>query len=148
MMQLDFVNIGAAKSGTTTLHDILIQHPELCIPAEKDFHYFDNDVNYEKGSNWYKSYFDSCKDSGKRGEIAATYLYSKAAAARLANDVGSDLKIIALLRNPAHRAYSEYMHLKRSHVELDLNAYYNKHKTIDLQMPHYNEIIDRGFYAR
>ena len=54
----NFMCIGAAKSGTTTLYDILKQHPEIFIPAFKEPHFFDIPENYNNGIEWYeKNYF-------------------------------------------------------------------------------------------
>ena len=39
----DFIIAGSAKSGTTTLHDILNSHPDIFIPdGEPHFFYIDN----------------------------------------------------------------------------------------------------------
>ena len=54
----NFMCIGAAKSGTTTLYDILKQHPDIYIPAFKEPHFFDIPENYNNGIEWYeKNYF-------------------------------------------------------------------------------------------
>ena len=49
----DFIGVGAAKAGTTTLHDILVQHPDIYLPSFKAAHFFDLDENCEKGEKWY-----------------------------------------------------------------------------------------------
>lgn len=147
-MTLSFINIGAAKCGTTTLHNILIQHPNLCIPTEKDFHFFDNDANYAKGLDWYARYFRSCDGDILKGEISATYLYSEKAPSRLAKYFGHQLKLILILRNPAERAFSEYLHQKRALNEqvFDFNSYFLNEGQINSAMPMYETVIDRGFY--
>ena len=55
----DFVIIGAAKCGTTSLYEYLSRHPNV-FPSEKKEIYYFND-NYSKGMRWYKSH--SVKDS-------------------------------------------------------------------------------------
>ena len=42
----NFMCIGAAKSGTTTLYDILSQHPDIFTPSFKEPHFFDIPINY------------------------------------------------------------------------------------------------------
>ena len=51
-MNINFYCVGAQKAGTTTLHDILIQHPEVYLPETKEAHFFDEDEKYKKGLNW------------------------------------------------------------------------------------------------
>ena len=147
-MVLDFLNIGAAKSGTTSLHDILIQHPDICIPREKDFHFFDSDLNYKKGKSWYEDKFKASSANQVLGEVSATYLYSSIALKRMVEDYGTQVKILVMLRNPARRAFSEYQHQLRSSDDrvLDFNEYFKAEGSITKSMPLYETIIDRGFY--
>ena len=56
----NFMCLGAAKSGTTTLYDILSQHSEIYIPSFKEPHFFDIPENYNNGIEWYeKNYFSN-----------------------------------------------------------------------------------------
>ena len=41
--------IGAQKSGTTTVHNLLSPHPEISLPKIKETHYFSNEFLYKKG---------------------------------------------------------------------------------------------------
>ena len=36
----NFVVIGAAKAGTTSLHGWLAQHPQVFVPRQKELHFF------------------------------------------------------------------------------------------------------------
>jgi sulfotransferase family protein len=47
------------------------------------------------------------------GEVTTTYMFHPLAAERAAKHL-SDVKFIALLRNPAIRAYSQYQHMQRT----------------------------------
>ncbi|MEL7835186.1 sulfotransferase [Fodinibius sp. Rm-B-1B1-1] len=131
----DFIIGGAMKSGTTTLHSILDQHPNVFIP-KKEQHFFDFDnllqhsaFNFFDGeeNSWirnsmsrspqqlwedYLSNYDG-KESSIKGEDSTTYLASSIAAKRIAMQP-KDIKLIFLLRHPTHRAYSQYFHLLRS----------------------------------
>ncbi|MGX1928072.1 sulfotransferase domain-containing protein [Flagellimonas sp. 2504JD4-2] len=149
-MKLNFLTVGAAKSGTTTLHDILVQHPNIYLPDEKDFHFFDSEDNYGKGMKWYQKKFTQLTNEKIVGEVSATYLYSQQAASRIFECFGKDVKIAVILRNPAKRAYSEYLHQKRTLADevLDLNKYYAEKGKIDENMPLYSSIIERGFYFK
>ena len=56
--KVDFFCIGAQKAGTTTLHDILVQHPQLYLPSKKEAHFFDINERYTKGLDYYfKTFF-------------------------------------------------------------------------------------------
>jgi hypothetical protein len=123
----DFLIIGAAKAGTTTLHEQLKRHPEIFLPEEKDFKYFDRDENYSKGWPWYRNYFRNYAGQARLGEANSEYLFSKKAARRIYDDLGPDVKLVAIIRNPAERAYSEYLHQKRyGQADRDFDYYLNK----------------------
>ena len=53
----DFMIIGAQKSGTSTLHFLLGQHPALVGSKPKEIHYFDQLPEERKSLEWYKSHF-------------------------------------------------------------------------------------------
>ncbi|MBT4344426.1 MAG: sulfotransferase, partial [Flavobacteriales bacterium] len=54
----NFMCLGVTKSGTTSLYDILIQHPEIYIPKFKEPHFFDITENFKNGVQWYSdNYF-------------------------------------------------------------------------------------------
>ena len=117
----NFMCIGAAKSATTTLYDILRQHPEVYIPSFKEPHFFDIPENYENGIEWYKkNYFKKIKKEKCIGDFTPSYLFEKQAPERICNALGKDVKFIVLLRNPVDRAYSHYLHSVRDeHEHLD-----------------------------
>ena len=109
--KLNFFCIGAAKCGTTTLHDILIQHPNIYLPKVKETKFFS--LHYEKGIDWYiKEYFSEVKNEKIIGEIYPC-MDNFDAPKRLYNCLGSDIKIIVMLRNPVDRAYSNYLAQQR-----------------------------------
>jgi len=101
----DFIGIGAQRAGTTRLYELLKQHPDICLPSyRKEVHYFDR--YYHKGERWYRSLFGYCK--GKiAGEITPAYIYDKKCAERIYKLL-PDVKLIAILRNPIDRAYSQF----------------------------------------
>lgn len=107
----NFLVIGAAKSGTTTLFDLLIQHPEVYQPFAKEIKYFNNDRNYAKGMEWYQN---TCfKDSSNypaRGEATPHYLFwGEKVTSRILETLGKDeVKFITIFRDPVQRAYSQY----------------------------------------
>ena len=119
MILPNFMCIGAAKSGTTSLYDILRQHSDVYIPDFKEPHFFDVPDNYIKGVEWYsKAYYKRVKNEKCIGDFTPTYFFDKEAPKRIYSDLGRDVKFIIILRNPVDRAYSQYLHMKRDRFEL------------------------------
>jgi len=114
----DFVIIGAAKSGTTSLYNYLIRHPSIFPASWKEIHYFDTHM-----TGWYRSNFPTIfykfyikkikKQRFITGEATPYYLYHPLAAQRMAKTI-HDVKLIVMLRNPIDRAYSHYNHTLRN----------------------------------
>ncbi|EAW37161.1 sulfotransferase [Lyngbya sp. PCC 8106] len=106
----DFLIIGAQRSGVTSLYHYLAQHPQALITwTWRETYYFDIHDNYNKGLGWYLKHFPSKIRKGKKltFEAAPSYLYHQYIPLRIQQDLGN-IKMIAILRNPAHRAYSAW----------------------------------------
>lgn len=113
----DFLIIGEAKTGTTFLYYLLTRHPYVEPAATKEVHYFDRrQKGFQNNLDWYRSQFPPPTwKEGRRiitGEASPYYMYHPHAARR-ASEVVPEARIIALLRNPVERAYSEYQHKAR-----------------------------------
>ncbi len=102
---VDFIGIGAQKSGTSWVYACLYEHPEICAPV-KELHFFSR-PRYEEGIAVYAHNFRSCGTNKKVGEYSTSYLYSDEAAERIATHY-PEVRLIAVLRNPMERAYSQY----------------------------------------
>ena len=114
----NFLCISSPKSATTSLFEILKQHPEIGLSSFKEPHFFDTDANWNNGKDWYeKSYFSDLESKKSIGEFTPSYLASKICASRIKETLASDIKFIVLLRNPIDRAYSHYLHTKRDEYE-------------------------------
>lgn len=104
----DFLVIGAQRCGTTWLYENLRSHPEIFMPETKEINFFSSiNGNFDKGGDWYKDHFREAPQNGRRGEITPEYLLDPVAAQRIFDCLGP-VKLIAILRNPLHRAYSSY----------------------------------------
>ncbi len=107
-----FLIIGAQKSGTTSLHRLLQQHPEafLCDPKEPDF--FSSPQAWGRGVGWYRSLFAAAGDAGAIGEASTTYsMYPHyAGVVDRALSVLPEPKIVYLTREPLARMRSAYQH--------------------------------------
>ena len=120
----DFVIIGAQKSGTTSLYDFVVRHPDIAPAAKKEMHYFSR--RYGLGELWYRSNFPTnlsrrnfYKKTNQRrlsGEASPTYIFYPAVPSRM-KKILPDVKLIVLLRNPVDRAYSQYHHTMRANKE-------------------------------
>lgn len=110
----DFLIPGVQKGGTTFLYYLLNQHPHVEPATKKEINFFD--VNFSKGENWYRSHFPPRTLKDERGlmsgEASPYYLYHPHAARRAAQTVPGT-RMVALLRDPVERAYSEYHHRYR-----------------------------------
>jgi hypothetical protein len=120
----DFLIIGTAKSGTTTLHGWLSEHPYVDPAVKKEVHFFDYD--YYRGVDWYRAHFPTklARDAFERehgrpfltGEASPTYISHEWAPSRIAK-VLPNTKLIVALRNPIDRAYSQFQMSRREEEE-------------------------------
>jgi len=102
---INFIGIGAQKSGTSWAYACLYEHPEICAPI-KEIHFFSR-PRFEEGKEWYESHFKNCDAKKLKGEFSTSYLYSKEAPERI-HTVYPNVKLITILRNPVKRAVSHY----------------------------------------
>ena len=108
----NFIIIGAAKCGTTSLYKYLIQHPNIKSGLQKEPSFFN--TYFEKGPIWYRANFPINRQNFITGEASPGYFCYSPAPQRIANLIPS-IKLIVLLRNPVDRVYSLYYHnLKHS----------------------------------
>ncbi len=127
----NFFVIGAAKSGTSALWQALRQHPEIHPSHRKEPHFFLSNgiVPSQTGPGWdylqrvgrwrpghYAMLFAGSASCKAIGEASTTYLSSPEAAARIHAKLPHS-RIIAVLRQPADRAYSAYNFMRQHRVE-------------------------------
>lgn len=127
----NFLIVGAAKCGTSSLHNYLNQHPDIFMPTftdeglkvkeprflikEKVKERLPKGIwNYED----YKSLFDNVTNEIAIGESTVLYLYyHNEAIKNIKKYLEEDVKIIIMLRNPIDRAYSAYSFASRTPQE-------------------------------
>ena len=98
------IAVGVGRSGTTWLHEMLVGHVGLPYGVkETDFFL----RNYDKGIDWYKSFFRHCAPGQPIMEICPTYFSSPQARQRMKLHI-PDCRIICTFREPVERAYSHY----------------------------------------
>lgn len=122
-----FLIIGAQKSGTTALHAYLTEHPAVLTAQKKELHYFNNaygpDNPHGRADRWYLSQFPLKAQAalvqrrlGVRpvvGEATPAYLFHPRVPVRV-HAFDPSMKLIAVLRDPIERAYSQYQRGIRS----------------------------------
>jgi len=98
--------IGAQKSGTTTLHNLLLSNKSINLPRNKETHFFSHDNIYSKGYDWYTNQF--IRSDGPFCEVDPSYLFFSKSADRI-KAVAEDPKFIVIFRKPLERAFSHYL---------------------------------------
>lgn len=112
-----FLVIGPQKTGTTALYTFLSMHPMIKsnIPSKETFEeiQFFSGNNYLNGIDWYLDFFPMPNNSSVEYlfEKSATY-FDNSNVPKRAHALLPNAKIICILINPAHRAYSWYQHIK------------------------------------
>ena len=150
-MQQNFVCIGAQKAGTTTLADILSAHPDICIPQVKETKFFLFEHDYAKGKAFYDTYFSNYTGQKAVGEFDPDYMLFPETAVRIAETLGTGIRILVVIRHPADRAYSHYLMTRRKGLELlpfreALNAEHSRKG--DIKTRKIFAYIERGLYSR
>jgi hypothetical protein len=127
----NFIVIGAAKAGTTALHYILDQHPEIfmCPMKEPSFFWAYGREVVLKGpgaqvlkhryvDDWsqYQELFAKVSGEAAIGESSVRYL-SYPHSPELIHRFIPEVRLVAILRNPAERAFSSYTHYLRDGME-------------------------------
>ncbi len=121
----NFMIIGVAKAGTTSLYRYLDQHPQVFMCPVKGTNFF----GYEDARAWkwtdqgdppllrhfqattfeeYEALFAGASDEIAIGEASPQYFRCPTAARRI-HECIPDVKLVASLRNPADRAFSGFL---------------------------------------
>ena len=135
----NFIIIGAMKAATTSLYTYLKQHPDVFMTTIKEPMFFNN---FQKKNNFkvhgkktkkittfkqYYSLFDAVKNEKAIGEASPAYI-SNENCPNLIQQHLPNAKIIAVLRQPVARAYSNFLHARRADRESisDFETAFNK----------------------
>lgn len=123
-----FLIIGSPKAGSTALHVALAQHPDLFLSNPKEPKFFmceqaRPDPAHQKGpgdahsaQEWvwdlaaYEDLFEAAPAGALLGESTPFYLWDRASHRRIHRLI-PDVKMIAIIRDPIDRAYSNWGHL-------------------------------------
>lgn len=103
----EFLVIGGQRCGTTSLYRYLAAHPSVRPATGKELQFFS--LHHGRGERWYRAHFPVRPPSMHSFEASPYYLFDPAVPARAAAMLPSS-RFIALIRDPAERAYSHYLH--------------------------------------
>lgn len=110
MSKPDYLIVGTMKGGTTILYDFVCDHPDVVSAKQKEIHYFS--LYYDKGEDWYSSFFNNSDTAQMTGEASPTYfdMSTGGVIPRLIKKDYPDTKIILVVRDPVERAISHFNH--------------------------------------
>jgi len=121
----DFFIVGHPKSGTTALYEALRSHPQIFMPELKEPVYFATELPRQAHRytapatlEQYLSLFAGAAPGQLKGEASASYLWSRAAAAGIA-ELKPDARIVAILREPASFLRSFHLQCVQSQNETE-----------------------------
>lgn len=116
-MNIDFIGIGAPRSGSTWIYKCLKEHPEVCMSEPKETNFFmGKDIT---NLDLYFENFSHCPDSARiRGEFSPRYIFDPRALENIKKFL-PDTKIIISLRNPITRIESRINYSKAKGVFSD-----------------------------
>ncbi|GAB3274712.1 sulfotransferase family protein [Parahaliea aestuarii] len=144
----NLVCVGMEKCGTTLLNSVFSESRDILTPRKKELFYFNE--NYDRGADWYQSWydFDSKPNARYICDITPSYFRSELSIRRICKDLDNP-KVLLVLRHPVHRAFSHYVHRIR-HIALNLDAYgksfYDELKERaknPLLFPRYDRVVER-----
>ncbi|WP_141847289.1 sulfotransferase family protein [Lapillicoccus jejuensis] len=130
----DFLVIGAPKAGSTAVHAALTGHPQLFLSTPKEPKFFLSDGtppprerhrgpgDGHSRQEWvwkredYERLFDAAPPGVLKGESTPFYLWDREAHVRIARAL-PDVRLVAVVRDPVDRAYSNWVHLRSDGLE-------------------------------
>jgi len=140
MRDPDFILIGAAKSGTTTLYRYLLRHRRVYMPTPKEPQFFSDAEVHARGLDWYRGLFAEARPDQICGEASTTYTrwpHTEDAASRIAAELPA-VKLVYIMRHPVERAFSHYVHHMRGGVTMSFEEALEKDDIY----------VDCGFYMK
>ncbi|MEM9907106.1 MAG: sulfotransferase, partial [Cyanobacteria bacterium P01_D01_bin.44] len=116
-----FLIIGVQKSGTTSIYNYLKRHPQIFMSPVKETNFFEREWTQELPEVLarrktpintladYTQLFVGATDEIALGEASPNYMFHHQRSVELIHAQIPDAKLIAVLRNPVERAYSDYL---------------------------------------
>ncbi|MDQ3877196.1 MAG: sulfotransferase [Actinomycetota bacterium] len=153
-LEPNFFVIGAARSGTTSLAAALREHQDVFVTTPKEPHFLafagrsvhfsgpgdDLMLNQRAVTNYaaYLNLYSAAGDAKARGDASVSTLYYAERSITSINTYFPHAKMIVILRDPVHRAFSSYQYLRSRGFE----SCGTFEEALDLE----DERIDRGWH--
>ena len=125
----NFLIIGAPKAGTSSLYNYLKEHPQIYMSPIKEPKFFaleGENVDFQGPQDYTKDYitdietycglFNNLKQEIAIGEASPWYLHIPKSAECIQYWI-PEVKLIAILRDPVERAYSQFLSLVQRNFE-------------------------------
>lgn len=114
--------IGAMKSGTTTLFDMLARHPQIVPSANKEPGFFAFDEIWSQGFEWFDTLFEFDPQQHVY-RLEASTDYTKAPFVtgvweRMSQRPDLDIRLLYIMRHPLQRIESHARHVQRARKEI------------------------------
>jgi hypothetical protein len=149
MSALDFLIVGAQKSGSTSLRAFLGEQEKDIFILNRELHFWNRKGLYQDGAglSTYLENFAEAKPNQIKGEKSPSYLVSQEAPERIHKHF-PEVKIIAILRNPIDRAYSAYWHGRRVGAIETSTTFGEAVRNYKVnQGKPYGDMVTAGFYS-
>ncbi|MEO5570228.1 MAG: sulfotransferase domain-containing protein [Bacteroidia bacterium] len=148
---VEIVIAGVQKAATSSLQVYLGQHPEIITHDEREFSFFVQDDEFNKGySTIFPEYFPEESSAKKILIKNVGIIYWEDAMQRLQQH-NPDVKIIIVLRNPVARAYSAYWYArqrsKENAITFEDALHSSEKKVFDKESKAVAAYLERGNYV-
>ena len=140
----DALIVGPQKTGSTWLHRYLEHRGDVRLPRKvKEIWFFD--MYYERGLEWYARQFVE-RPASRTIDVSPGYFACPPVPERVSRDLGR-IPVVCALRDPAERAFSFYLHMRRyGMTELSLRDAVKRHDEI-LDGSRYGTCLERWHRA-
>ena len=117
---IDFIGIGCAKCGTTSVFNALAMHPLIIPPRRgltgsktdrrligKECFFWDRHIRSYGIDTYHKGHWGELKDNLVYGEFSPDYILFEETLKKI-RDYNDRIKLLAIFRNPVERLWSEH----------------------------------------
>ncbi|MEB3267487.1 MAG: sulfotransferase [Leptolyngbya sp.] len=151
-----FIIIGVQKAGTTSIYHYLGQHPQVYMSPVKEPHFLERDwphlattdpeITQPRINTWekYQALFDGVTDETAIGEASVNCLFHYEQSIDLIKKYVPNAQVVAVLRHPAERAYSDYLMHIRDYINTADQQPLSEHIA---QRSQTSYVIRKGYYA-
>lgn len=106
-----FIVVGAQRAGTDSLYGYLREHPDAVMAEPKEPHFFARMPDTMSWATYQRCF--RARPARAVGEASTSYLPVSRAPERIRAEIGADVRLVFVLREPVERLYSAFLHTKR-----------------------------------